>query len=169
MKNHSVVIGLLLLSALVFPLTAFSQGTAFTYQGRLTENTGAANGDYDFIFQLFDAASGGTSQGGRLTNNGVSLNNGLFTVTLDFGVSPFSGGAARWLEIGVRTNGAGSFGILNPRQALTATPYAITAANLSGVLAGAALSGIYSGAVVFNNASNQFVGSVAGSGSGLSN
>src|SRR5438105_766887 len=143
MKNHSVVIGLLLLSALVFPLTAFSQGTAFTYQGRLTENTGAANGNYDFIFQLFDAANGGASQGGPLTNNGVSLNNGLFTVTLDFGINPFSGGAARWLEIGVRTNGAGSFGILNPRQALTATPYAImsgSASNLLGSLPASQLS-----------------------------
>src|SRR5256885_17229358 len=95
MKNHSVVIGLLLLSALVFPLIAFSQGTAFTYQGRLTENTGPANGNYDFIFQLFDAASGGTRQGRPLGTNGVSLIDGLFTVTLEFGAGPFSGRGAR--------------------------------------------------------------------------
>src|SRR5437879_12059030 len=149
MKNHSVVIGLLLLSALVFPLIAFSQGTAFTYQGRLTENTGPANGSYDFTFQLFDAANGGTSQGGPLGTNGISLTDGLFTVTLDFGAGPFSGGAPRWLEIGVRTNGGGSFSTLNPRQALTPTPYAITTEN---VIAGGIAGGTYGSAVAFSNA-----------------
>ena len=35
-------------------------GTAFTYQGKLTENGSPANGEYDFRFGLYGAASGGT-------------------------------------------------------------------------------------------------------------
>src|SRR5207244_2194288 len=116
-----------ILVSLLLPLalaTGYSQGTAFTYQGRLNDSSSQANGSYDFGFQLFDAASGGAGQGGPLRTNGVSVANGLFTVALDFGVNPFSAGASRWLEISVRTNGVGSFAILSPRQALTATPYA---------------------------------------------
>ena len=41
---------------------------------------------------------------------GVPVTNGLFTVTLDFGTSVFTG-PARWLEIGVRTNGGGSYSL----------------------------------------------------------
>ncbi|HAV60805.1 MAG TPA: hypothetical protein DCY13_00375, partial [Verrucomicrobiales bacterium] len=88
---------------------------------------------------------------------------------LDFG-DQFPG-ADRWLEIAVRTNLSG-FTTLSPRQPLTATPYAITAENLSGALPagqlsgtvpGANLGGTYSGAVTFDNAVNSF----AGNGSGL--
>ena len=35
-------------------------GTAFTYQGRLTDNGSPANGDCDFLFELYVAAKGGT-------------------------------------------------------------------------------------------------------------
>src|SRR5439155_90756 len=93
------------------------------------------------------------------TNSATGVSNGLFTATLDFGAGVFSG-PARWLEIAVRTNGAGSFTVLTPRQALTATPYAITAGNLtgalpasqlSGTIGSAQLSGSYNNAVNFNN------------------
>src|SRR5215831_1985199 len=89
----------------VQPFETLAQGTAFTYQGRLTDGAVPATGTYDFTFQVFDAASGGASQGGPLTTNGVGVAGGLFTVILDFGPGPFSSGAPRWLEIGVRTNG----------------------------------------------------------------
>src|SRR5258706_9650355 len=138
-----------LLSAFSVQLSTFGQGTAFTYQGRLNEITGPANGIYDFTFQIFDLATGG-SQGGTVTTNGASLTDGLFTVTLDFGVSPFTAGVPRWLEITVRTNGASSFGTLTPRQALTATPYAITAGNLTGTLPPPGLSCTYPGALTFS-------------------
>src|SRR5258706_6097190 len=134
-RTSRSTLSLILLSFLsVFSsqFSIFAQGTAFTYQGRLNEITGPANGNYDFTFQVFDAATSGSSQTGIATNGGVSLNDGLFTVTLDFGASPFTAGAARWLEISVRTNGVGSFGMLSPRQALTATPYAVTAGKITG-------------------------------------
>jgi len=88
------------------------------------------------------------------------VSNGLFTVTLDFG-NQFPG-ANRWLEIGVRTNGVGAYTTLSPRQPITATPYAITAGNLSGGVTSANLAGTYANALTLNNAANSFSGSGAG-------
>src|SRR5215469_12814862 len=101
-----------LLSAFSFQLSAFSQGTAFTYQGRLNAAGAPADGSYDLTFALLDSATGGNQFGGVLTNVATGVTNGLFTVTLDFG-NQFPG-AARWLEIGVRTNGGGTFATLSP-------------------------------------------------------
>ncbi len=103
---------------------ATSQGTAFTYQGQLRDNSGnPLSGAYDFQFTLHDAATGG-NQVGSVTLNNVSVTNGSFSVQLDFGSSAFDGNA-RWLEIAVRPAGSGSYTTLTPRQALTATPYAL--------------------------------------------
>ena len=147
-KLTQLAVTALLFSTLNFQLsTVLAQGTALTYQGRLTDGGPNANGAYDFTFQLFDAASGGTSQSAVLATNAVSLSDGLFTVTLDFGAAPFSAGAARWLEIKVRTNGVGAFGTIVPRQQVTATPYAIVAGNavaVSGTVAASQITGMIS-------------------------
>src|SRR5688500_13763788 len=123
-------------------LAGLAQGTAFTYQGRLNGSNGSVTGIYDFRFGLFDTPTEGRGFAADAENTGVS--NGLFTVTLDFGpgiiVAP-----GRWLEINVRTNGAGDFETLSPRQAITAAPYAtragaaasadsVAAANVTGTL-----------------------------------
>ena len=110
----------------------FAQGTAFSYQGRLSDNGSAADGNYDLQFTIHDAPGGGGLVAGPLTNAVTSVNNGFFTVLLNFGAGIFTGGS-RWLEIGVRTNGStGAYAILTPRQALTPTPYAISAAEVTG-------------------------------------
>jgi len=118
---------------------AFAQGTSFTYQGRLTDGPGPATGIYDLRFSMFDTPTGGVQQGATVTNATTGVTNGLFTVTLDFG-NQFPGNA-RWLEIGVRTNGGSIFTTLSPRQPLTATPYSVTAGNVTGPVAAANLSG----------------------------
>ena len=102
-------------------------GTAFTYQGKLADGNNAVSGSYDFRFTLYDVAGGGTVVGCSLTNAAVGVTNGYFTVTLDFGAVFI--GNARWLEIGVRTNGGGVFVTLAPRQSLTPAPYAVYAPN----------------------------------------
>ena len=107
---------------------AAALGTAFTYQGRLTSANAPANGHYDFVFRLFDAVSGGSQVGADLPLGNVQVTTGLFTVQLDFGQTPFTGNA-RWLEIGVRPTGGGSYTTLTPRQPLTATPFALYALN----------------------------------------
>ena len=150
MKKTPLGAALLLLTLLNLPLTtAHAQGSAFTYQGRLINGTNPATGTYDLRFAVYDANTNGTQQGVTLTNTATAVSNGLFTVTLDFG-NQFPG-ANRWLDIAVRTNGNGAFTPLAPRQALTATPYAIQAANatsatgVSGAVSAAQLTGTISG------------------------
>ncbi len=97
--------------------------TAFTYQGRLTDGSGPANGVYDFRFRLFDAASGGSSVGSTVDRSGVRVTDGLFTVELDFG--DVFDGRALWLEVGVKKATESSYTVLG-RQKLAATPYALS-------------------------------------------
>lgn len=146
----------------------FAQGTAFTYQGRLNAGANPANGIYDLRFGIYDLASGGAQQGNALTNTAVTVENGLFTATLDFGAN--FPGAARWLEIGVRTNGSGSFVTLAPRQPITPAPYAITAGsanNLPGLTVQQNSNGAPNviGGASINYVSNTVVGAtIAGGG-----
>ncbi len=110
-------------------------GTAFTYQGRLTDNGSPADGTYDFQFTLYDAATGGNVVGSAVTLDNISVSDGLFTVQLDFGANAFDGNA-RWLEIAVRPGSStGSYTSLAPRQPLSAVPYALysTSAPWSGL------------------------------------
>jgi hypothetical protein len=124
MRGHLCV---LLALALVGPSTAHAQTTqttTFTYQGQLTDAGAPANGNYDFVFTLFDAAAAGTQIGAPLTRTAVAVNGGVFTAQLDFGVNAFPG-ADRFLQIGVRPAGAGSFTTLAARQQISSTPYAV--------------------------------------------
>ncbi len=123
--------GLLLASALIPGLHA--QGTAFTYQGRLTDSMGPATGTYDLQFSIHDAASGGHAVAGPVLHSPVQVTDGLFSAALDFGANAFTG-EPRWLEIAVRTNGAATFTTLEPRQPLTPTPYALYAPNAGNAL-----------------------------------
>ena len=128
-------------------LSTRAQGTAFTYQGHLTDSGQAASGLYDFRAQLYNRATpgepGDALVSGTLTFTAVPVSNGLFVLNLDFGASPFNG-EARWLVLAVRTNGAGSFNTLAPRQPVTPTPYAILSGNLSGPLPASQLTGTVS-------------------------
>lgn len=106
---------------------AGAQGTAFTYQGRLEIGTNPATGNYDFTFAVYNAATSGSQVGSTLTNLDVSVSNGLFLVTEDFGT--VYNGTSYWLQLAVRTNGTTTFTSLTTRQALTPTPYAVYAEN----------------------------------------
>jgi len=102
--------------------TALQQpvGTSFTYQGRVLHEGTAIDGTCDFEFGLWDAPDGGVDLG-VVPVPGVPVSEGYFTVELDFGAGAFTGDA-RYLQIGVDC-GYG-FAVLEPRQALTAAPYA---------------------------------------------
>ncbi len=123
-------IRLAVLAALLagFAQRAPAQGSLFNYQGRLTDNGAPANGIYDLKFTVYDAGTGGNAIATAITNSAVNVNNGLFNAALDFGPGVFTG-ADRWLELGARTNGAGDFATLSPRQQITPTPYAMFAGN----------------------------------------
>jgi hypothetical protein len=108
-------------------------GTAFTYQGRLTDGGSPANGTYDLQFTLYDAADGGNPVGSPVPHPNVPVAGGVFTVLLDFGASAFTG-SARWLEVGVRPGGTGGgFVIVSPRHPLTPLPYALDSQRLGGL------------------------------------
>ncbi|MFZ0826632.1 MAG: hypothetical protein WAO02_04340 [Verrucomicrobiia bacterium] len=146
-----------------------SIGTAFTYQGRVSNSNSPASGTYDLTFKLWNASSGGAQVGATITATGTVITNGLFTQVLDFG-SQFDG-TSYWLELGVRTNGAVSFATLSPRQQLTPAPYAISAENvigsvpagqLTGTVPPTGLGGLYLNPVDLNNPGNVFDGNGAG-------
>lgn len=108
-------------------------GTAFTYQGRLTEGGSPANGLYDFEFRLLDNTE--VQQGSTITIEDKEVVNGLFTVDLDFG-QQFTG-AERLLAISVRPgDSTDGYTALLPFQRIAPTPYAISAANLTLPYAG---------------------------------
>ena len=147
---------------------AAAQGTAFTYQGTLSANGTPAAGTNDLTFTLFDAPSGGVTVGTSNEVVGLVISNGLFTQILDFGSGVFNGNP-RWLEIGVRPGGIpGDYTALVPRQLITATPYALTAGNLTGPVPATGLTGTYGNALTLNNLANVLAGTFSGDGSALS-
>ncbi len=142
-------------------------GSGFTYQGRLLNGGSPANGQYDLQFTLYDAATGGNRVGTTVSLTNQAVTNGLFTAGLDFGSSAFAG-SARWLEIATRQTGGGTYTTLTPRQALTATPYAL------GLMPGAVITTTSTSPAfsVTNNGGNaleSYVGNGATALSGVAN
>ena len=171
MKQNSLIIYISATLLAAFAANASPLGSAFTYQGRLAVSNNAAAGSFDFKFSLYDALSSGVQVGNSLTNLAVPVSDGNFTATLDFGASAFNGDA-RWLLIEVRTNNAGSFTPLSPRQPVQPTPYALLASQYTGSVS----QGQLPANVALLNASQGFTGnnsftgagnSFSGSGSGL--
>lgn len=140
---------------------ATPMGTAFTYQGRLIDDSEAADGLYDFEFRLFNLESGGSQLGGAVVVDELDVIDGYFDVTLDFGGGVFDGDG-RWLQIGVRPGEQRDpdvYTALSPRQKMTPAPYALYAASGPGVEVPLVLSGSDSGPIVS--------GSNSGSGDGV--
>ena len=104
--------------------TTAGTSTAFTYQGRLTRAGAPVTDACNARFQLFDAETGGHQIGPTQTTT-IHPQEGLFTVQLDFGDSPFDG-SARWLEIAVQCPGDASW-VAMGRTPITAAPYALYA------------------------------------------
>ncbi len=104
-------------------------GSVLTYQGELREHGVPFTGIADLKFRLFDAASGGSQISITVTVPSVAIDNGRFTVQLDFGAAAFNGDV-RWMQIDVRKPaGFGPYQNLSPRQRVTAVGYALFALN----------------------------------------
>ena len=129
-------------------------GTAFTYQGRLETGSVPATGPHDFQFRLYDdlLAANQTAGTGVVSRTAV-VTNGLFSVDIDFGPTPFDGNA-RFLEVRVKPAGApGGFTLLDPLQPLTIVPQAIFA-----IKAGSALTAGTANSVQWPNVANKPAG-----------
>jgi hypothetical protein len=121
LKFNFALLPLALSLALLCTTATNAQTTAFTYQGRLTDNSMPASGTYNMQFKLFDAAGDNNQIGSTITNPDVPVTNGVFTVSLNFGASAFANGSPRFLEITVGNS------LLSPRHPVTSVPYAVRA------------------------------------------
>ena len=127
--RHSLLFAALLMALPLAPvLAATPQAATVTYQGQLKEGGQPFTGTAKFDFRLFDAETGGNliAQFDGVEYQNYPVLDGLLQVELPFIAADFNGDA-RWLEI--RVNGA----ILDPRQPLTSTPYAVRALGVSAL------------------------------------
>lgn len=137
-----------LLGLLTGQIHAVPLGTAITFKGQLSDRGLPASGSYDLVFALWDASTNGSPVGPALTNSATTVSNGLFVAVLDFGAGVFDDNA-RWLEIGVRTNGGSEFTALTPRQRIMPYPVALYApdAGIAGSVSAANITGTLPDAV----------------------
>lgn len=125
--------------------TAMSAGpvdSSFSYQGHLQDDGASAEGPFDLKFELFDEPSAGIQIGGTELFEGELVSGGLFSVVLDFGTA--FDGQERWLEMSVcdaPCPDPGDFDVLEPRQQITAAPYASYSLT-SGTMPWDGLSGV---------------------------
>lgn len=138
-------------------------GTSFTYQGRLMSGGAPAEGPHDMRFQLFNAALGGSRSGPTVCLDGVDVVDGVFVVSLDFGA--VFDEAQRFLQVEVRADatagncGLGEFTLLDPRQPLTAVPYALKVPGVDGHSLDAA-DGSPANALFVHNSGNVGIGTL---------
>ena len=113
--------------------------TGFTYQGAISQAGQAASGVFDLRFRLYDSPVGGSQFGPTFCVDNVTVQNGSFAVSLDFG-SQFAG-QTRYLEIelrpdtGLNCGNPAGFTVLSPRQELSASPnaaFSLNAGSLGG-------------------------------------
>lgn len=114
---------LLIAAMIIFAGFSNAQSDTLNYQGNLSFNNQPANGTFDFEFRLFNASSGGTQISSTVTQTGVQVTNGNFTVSLLFD-DAFDGNT-RYLEISVRPAVGGSYTQLSPRRLIATVPYAM--------------------------------------------
>ncbi|MDZ4811053.1 MAG: hypothetical protein SGI99_00360 [Pseudomonadota bacterium] len=113
-------------------LASYAQtATTFTYQGRLYNNGQLANGSYVLRIRPHSTLIGESPLAAALDTLALTVVDGIFSTTLDFGAGVFSGGPV-FLDIQVQAP-ASSFVPLTPRQPVTPTPYAINADKLDGL------------------------------------
>jgi len=117
------------------PLATVPAGSKFVYEGRLGSQTGA----FDFKFRLFDAATGGNLVSTTVVAiSNVTVVSGEYRVGLDFGITPFTKGDGRFLEVQFRThttNAGAVFTTQTLRQVVFPVAYALnslTSLNMFG-------------------------------------
>jgi hypothetical protein len=115
---------------------ATSMGTAFSYQGNLTDDGQPANGMYDFRFQLWQTTDQGLLEpvSGIIPAEGVAVVDGLFSTKIEVGPDMFKG-KKRLLQVEVREDGGGLFAAVGGPTEILPAPHALYAAE-AGLAAG---------------------------------
>ena len=125
---NTTAICTLLTLCLFLPTRAFSQSAAISFQGQLGDDGVPANGNYDFLFRVFDSRDNGVEKAAPIAIANHRVENGYFAVSLDFGLAAYSDGGKRWIQVEVRTAGTtDAYSLLSPRTDMTPVPYALFA------------------------------------------
>jgi hypothetical protein len=136
-RCNALIVAFALLG-LAGPAGAQPLGTAFTYQGQLTESGQPAVGLYDLQVCLYDSPASSVALSCVPDLDDVPVQSGVFTIALDFGSAAFIG-QQRFIELRVRPgSGSGTYTTLAPRQLVRAVPEALRA----GVASAAPWSGL---------------------------
>lgn len=155
-------------------------GTSFTFQGRLVKDGTPVTDTCSITLGLWDAVTLGSQKGNSpLGPLAIVVNEGLFTVDLNFGPDGINGDA-RWLEITVQCPGDTDSTTLVPRRLLNPAPHALaipghysiqnpTSPNLIGGYSGNQVNGPAVGATIggggssdLPNGVSEIFGTVAG-------
>ena len=88
-----------------------------SYQGQLDRSGSPYSGTVDMEFALYDAESGGSQVTGPISKSSVEVEQGVFSVSLDFGGGVFDG-SPRYLSVSLEGSE------LSPRQLVGAVPVA---------------------------------------------
>ncbi|MHB1461810.1 MAG: hypothetical protein ACYC1M_11055 [Armatimonadota bacterium] len=127
MKHHLRTLAVLFVAyaACTSHMYAQTLPSSFNYQGRLTDTAGTPlpNGNYQMIFSIWDAVTGGNQLWGS-GNKTITLAKGLFTASLGPIPSASLPGANAFLQVQMGTDTP------MPRIALGAVPYALKAVEL---------------------------------------
>ena len=136
MRSYAISFCLLLVALQAQPGRAQVPQT-LSYQGSLTDaRGGAATGDFEMTFRLYDAATGGLLLWEETQARSVPVTNGSFSVTLGSEIPikiPFTGP----LFLGIVVDGTEE---LSPRTPLAATAYSLHALTVAdGSVSGSAI------------------------------
>jgi hypothetical protein len=123
------------------PVAAQSLGSAFTYQGQLTDAGVPATGLFDLQLCLYDVAGGSSPLQCAPEFNDVPVDAGVFTLAVDFGSAAFVG-QQRFIELRVRPGAStAAYSVLTPRQLIRATPESLRA-NVASAAPWSGLTGV---------------------------
>lgn len=120
MKSYPLLLVAMLGIAVAPAVSAAPQLPDFNYQGKLEQNGYPANGNFAMTFSLWDAASGGNQIGATISEPAWPVQNGVFSINLDFD-GAFDDQQS-WLEVSIN-------GDVLPRQAIATAPVAQFALN----------------------------------------
>lgn len=96
--------------------------TTFTHHGEFSDPNLVPDGRYDLLFELYDDPNEGNLIGVPIELSDIEINEGSFTVELDFGRDVFDM-EILWLDIGVRSSGTTEdYAFLDSRQELSPDP-----------------------------------------------
>ncbi len=127
MKQYMTLwVALFMIGSVLSPsLHAQTLPSSFNYQGRLTDTAGTPmpNGNYQMVFSIWDAVTGGNQLWGS-GNKTIALSKGLFTASIGPVPSAALPAANVFLQVQLGTDTP------MPRIALGAVPYALRAVEL---------------------------------------